>query len=300
VDTIQNMSAFLRIARLGSFSAAAREMKAATSVVTKRLSQLEKEVGTKLVNRSTRGLALTAAGERYMPHFVRLVAAHYEVFSDLAANSNRVEGTLRILAPPTIISMFLGKLLANFQLQNPQVDMDIIIMERSVNPLEESFDLAMGAWPISYPNVIDVPLCRYDLVPVCAPSYLRGKEKPLHPTDLVDHQCLTTVLFRTIWSFTHARGSVSVEVHSRMQSSDSRMVRDAARMGMGITILSRLLVAEDLREGTLVELLKDFPVAPYWIKVLVPRMKMNRPVVNALVSFLKDAMKTGPLSELSP
>ncbi len=239
MNTILNINAFIRVARLGSFSAAAREMKAATSVITKRISQLEKEVGTRLINRSTRGLALTAAGERYLPHFVRLLAAHDEIFNGLDVSSHRVEGLLRIQSPPTITSMFLGTMLTNFQLQHPRVDMDIILMERSVNPLEESFDIALGAWPISYPNVIDVPLCRYDLVTVCAPSYLRGKEKPLHPTELVDHQCLTTVLFRTTWGFTHARGSMTVEVHSRMQSSDSRMVRDAARMGMGITVLPR-------------------------------------------------------------
>ncbi|HEX3989968.1 MAG TPA: LysR family transcriptional regulator [Acetobacteraceae bacterium] len=292
MNTIQNVSAFLRVARLGSFSAAARELKAVTSVVAKRISQLEKEVGTKLINRSTRGLALTAAGERYVPQFVRLVAAYYHVFNDTDKNNDRIEGFVRILSPPTITSMLLGVTFANFQLQHPRVDMDIIMMERSANPLEEGFDLALGAWPMSYPNVIDVPLCRYELATVCAPSYLRGKDKPRHPTELVDHHCLTTVLFRTTWGFTHARGSMTVEVHSRMQSSDSRMVRDAARMGMGITILPRMLVEEDLRSGALVPLLEDFPVAAYWVKLLVPRMKMNRPVVRALVNFLKESMQS--------
>jgi DNA-binding transcriptional LysR family regulator len=294
MNTILNINAFIRVARLGSFSGAAREMKAATSVITKRISQLEKENGTKLINRSTRGLALTAAGERYLPHFVRLLAAHDEIFNGLDVSRHRVEGLLRIQTPPTITSMFLGDMLTNFQLQHPRVDMDIILMERSANPLEESFDIALGAWPISYPNVIDVPLCRYDLVTVCAPSYLRDKEKPLHPTELVEHECLTTVLFRTTWGFTHERGSMTVEVHSRMQSSDSRMVRDAARMGLGITILPRFLVNDDLREGTLIALLEDFPVTVYWLKALVPRIKMNRPAVRSLVTFLKDSMLPAP------
>jgi len=292
MNTIVNISAFLRVARLGSFSAAAREMKSVTSVVTKRITQLESEVGTKLINRSTRGLALTAAGERYLPHFVRLVAAYDEVFNGEGTGTRRIEGFVRIITPPTITSMFLGTMFTRFQLQNPRVDLEVILMERSLNPLEEGFDLALGAWPISYPNVIDVPLCRYELVTVCAPSYLRGRERPSHPTELVDHQCLTTSLFRTTWGFTHARGSMTVEVHSRMQSSDSRMVRDAARMGMGITILPRMLVDEDLRTGSLVELLEEFPVASYWVKMMVPRIKMNRPPVGALVNFLKDSMQS--------
>jgi DNA-binding transcriptional LysR family regulator len=302
VNTILNISAFLRVARLGSFSAAAREMEAATSVIAKRISQLEKEVRTRLITRTTRGVSLTAAGERFVPQFVRLLAAYEEAFHghDQTGTARRVEGFVRIISPPTVTSMFLGPIFTKFQLEHPGVDMDIVLMERSVNPLEEGFDLAVGGWPISYPDVIDVPICRYDLMTVCAPKYLQGKETPRHPTDLVDHQCLTTVLFRSSWGFLHARGSVNVEVHSRMQSSDSRMVRDAARAGLGVAILPRMLVEEDVRAGTLVPLLDDFPVTPYWLKLLVPRMKMRRPVVDALVQYLKDSIPaSGPEWRLS-
>lgn len=290
MNTILNISAFLRVARLGSFSAAAREMDAATSVIAKRISQLEKEVHARLITRTTRGISLTAAGERYVPQFVRLIAAYEEAFHRHDAETGRVEGFVRIISPPMVTSMFLGPIFTRFQLEHPGVDMDIVLMERSVNPLEEGFDIAVGGWPISYPDVVDVTLCRYDLVTVCAPKYLQGRETPAHPTDLVDHQCLTTALFRNSWGFLHARGSVNVEVHSRMQSSDSRMVRDAARAGLGIAILPRMLVSDDVRDRTLVPVLEEFPVAPYWLKLLVPRMKMRRPVVNALVRALKDSV----------
>ncbi|MEP7245214.1 MAG: LysR family transcriptional regulator [Gammaproteobacteria bacterium] len=288
------MNSFIRVARLGSFSAAARELAAAPSVIAKRITQLEKAIGEKLVMRSTRGLGLTAAGERYLPRFVRLVAEHDDIVNGSQASHRRIEGVLRIQTPPTITSAFLGIMLCQFQQKHPQVDMEVVMMERSANPLEEGFDISVGAWPVSYPNVIDVPLCRYDLVTCCAPSYLKDRKPPQHPTELIDHQCLTTVLFRTSWSFTHARGFMNVEVHSRMQSSDSRMVRDAARIGLGIAILPRLLVNEDLRDGTLILLLEDFPVAAYWIKVMVPRTKVNRPAVRELVSHLKSSMQPPP------
>lgn len=294
MNTIANINAFLRVARLRSFSAAAREMQSVTSVVTKRISQLEDEVGTKLINRSTRGLALTAAGQRYVPHFLRLMATYDEVFNESSKKSCSIEGFVRIISAPAITTMFLGSLFTNFQLQNPQVDLEVVLTERAINPLEEGFDVAIGARPISFPNVNDVPLRRYDLVPVCAPSYLRGKNRPTHPTDLVDHQCLTTTLCGTAWPFTHMRGSTTVEVHSRMQCSDSQMVRDAARMGMGIAILPRMLVDEDVGAGTLVHLLEDFPVAPYWVKLMVPRIKMNRAPVRALVDFLRKSAPAPP------
>jgi DNA-binding transcriptional LysR family regulator len=201
---------------------------------------------------------------------------------------------LRIKGPTTITSVWLGSIFADFQLLHPGLSLDITLMDRSVNPLEEGFDIAIGALPVSYPNVVDVPLCTYDLVTCCAPSYLKGRAAPDHPTDLVDHQCLTTVLFRTTWMFESSRGAVSVEVHSRMHSSDSRVLREAARRGLGIAILPRFLADEDLASGILVPLLQDFPVAEFWVKALVPRMKMNKPAVRELVAFLKSSMHPSP------
>ncbi len=289
-----NVNALITVARLGSFSAAARELDTAPSVITRRISQLEKEVGARLINRSTRGLALTSAGERYLPRFVRLVAEHEDIFRKSDAGNHSVEGFIRVQSPPSITSLFLGSMLIDFQLRHPRVDVEVIVTERSVNPLEEGYDVALGAWPVSYPNVLDTPLCRYDLTVVCSPSYLRDREPPRHPNELVDHECLTTCLLRTTWGFTHARGSMNIEVHSRMHSSDSCMVREAARKGVGIAILPPYLVRDDLNAGTLVTLLEDYPVTTHWMNAQVPRMKMNRVAVRELVKFLKESMHPSP------
>jgi DNA-binding transcriptional LysR family regulator len=294
MNTLLNIKTFLAVARLGSFSAAARELKSVPSVITKRISQLEKETKTRLVNRSTRGLALTAAGERYLPRFLRLLAEHQEIFDNVDSGARAVEGFLRIQTPPVVTSAFLGKMFIEFQMLHPRLEIEAITTERSVNPLEEGFDAALGAWPISYPNVVDIPLCRYELIMVCAPSYLRGREPPRHPTDLLEHQCLTTALLRTTWGFTHARGSTIVEVHPRMHSSDSSLVRDAARMGMGIAVLPPYLVKDDLKSGALVPLLQEYPVTPHWMNVQVPRIRMSRPAVRQFVAFLKNGMQPIP------
>jgi DNA-binding transcriptional LysR family regulator len=132
----------------------------------------------------------------------------------------------------------------------------------------------------SYPNVIDIPLCPYELVVCCSPSYLCGKSEPRNPTELVDHECLTTTLFRTSWMFESARGAQSVEVHSRLHSSDGRVMREAARHGLGIAALARYLAVDDFRSGK-----------------LVPRMKMNRPVVREFVAFLKTRLQDASWAE---
>ena len=301
VNSLLNLTAFLRVARLGSFSSVARELQVAPSVVTKRIDQLEQELGTRLVLRSTRGLTLTPAAEVLLPRFVRLVAEFDELFKGGAADDQGIEGQLRIKSPTTLTSEFLGAIYARFLQLHPGVNLDISLVDRTVNPLEEGYDCAIGALQVSYPNVIDVPLCPYEVVVCCSASYLQGRGEPRHPTELVDFDCLTSGLFSSSWVFESAGGALSVEVHSRVHVAEARVLRELARRGLGITALPRYLAAEDIRCGRLVPLLRDFPLQPHWLKALVPRMKMNRPVVREFVGFLKNQMANPPwaLQELA-
>ncbi len=206
-----------------------------------------------------------------MPRFMRLVAELEDTITGSAAASRGIEGHLRIKAPTTVTSLYLGKLFSEFQARNPAVSLDIVLMDRSVNPLEEGFDLVVGARPASYPGVVDVPLCAYPLALCCAPAYLQGKREPEHPTELVDHSCLTSVLLGSTWLFESARGPLSVEVHSRFHVNDGRVLREATRQGLGIATLPRYLVEEDLKRGAPGDRCwSKFPLAVFWLKVLVP------------------------------
>jgi len=292
-NNLLNLSAFLRVARLGSFSSAARELGVAPSVITKRVDQLERALGMRLVIRSTRGLTLTSAAEALLPRFVRLSAEFDELFKG-APSDQGIEGQLRIKSPTTVTTEFLGGAFSDFLLLHPGVNLEITLLDRTVNPLEEGYDCAIGALPVSYPNVVDVPLCPYELVTCCAPSYLRGRPEPRHPNELVDYDCLTTTLFHSSWLFESPLGTLSIEVHSRIHASDGRVMREAARRGIGIAVLAKYLADEDIRAGRLVPLLQDYPVVPHWLKALVPRMKMERPAVRELVGFLKDRLQKSP------
>ena len=242
---------------------------------------------TKLISRSTRGLALTTAGERLLPRFLRLVGELEELFVERTAAAGGIEGHLRIKSPTTITSLYLGALFSEFQVANPRVTIEMVLMDRSVNPLEEGFDLVVAARPASYPNVVDVPLCAYPQVLCCSPGYLLSHDTPRHPGELVDHDCLTTVLFGTTWPFESPRGSLSVEVRSKLHANDGRVVLEATRRGLGLAALPAYLVSNDLAEGQLVQVLETFPMASPWLKALVPRMKMDKPAVRELIAFMK-------------
>jgi DNA-binding transcriptional LysR family regulator len=223
-----------------------------------------------------------------------VVAELDELLLETPASNGEIEGHVRVKSPTTVTSTYFGALFSEFQLKNPHVTLEVVLLDRSVNPLEESFDLVIGARAATYPNVIDVPLCIYPQVLCCSPKYLEHKQEPRHPSDLVDHDCLTTVLFGTTWTFETPRGGVSVEVRSRFHANDGRVVLEGVRRGLGLAILPCYLIDEDLRAGRLCPLLEGFALPTYWLKALVPRIKMEKPAVRELVAFLK--ARTQPLA----
>jgi DNA-binding transcriptional LysR family regulator len=294
MNTLLNIKAFLLVARTGSFSGAARELGVAPSVVTKRITRLEDEMGAQLFVRSTRALALTPAGERLLPQYQRLVAELDEIIG-AASNAERgIEGHLRIKGPTTLTSAFLGPIICDFHAMNPGLTVEVVLMDRSVNPLEEGYDLALGALPASYPNVTDFPLGPYSIALCASPSYVEAKGVPESPNDLIDHDCCTSVLLGNTWVFENAPSTVSVEVRSKLHANDNRVLRDAAVRGIGLAVLPRFVAHEDLKAGRLVEVMPNHPVPTFWMKALVPRIKMNKPAVAELVNFLKSRMQPLP------
>jgi DNA-binding transcriptional LysR family regulator len=294
MNTLLNIKAFLLVARTGSFSGAARELGVAPSVVTKRITRLEDEMGAQLFVRSTRALALTSAGERLLPQYQRLVAELDEIIGAASATERGIEGHVRIKGPTTLTSLFLGPIFCDFHAKNPGLTMEIVLLDRSVNPLEEGFDIVIGALPASYPNVTDFPLGPYSIALCAAPDYIEAKGSPETPNELVDHDCLTSVLLGNTWVFENGPSTTSVEVRSKLHVNDTRVLTEATRRGIGIAILPRFLAREDLASGRLVEVMKAHPVPTFWLKALVPRIKMNKPAVSQLVDYLKGRMQPLP------
>lgn len=293
MDTLLNIKAFLATARAGSFSAAARRLGVAPSVVTKRISRLEDQMRAKLFVRSTRHLALTDVGERYLPRYQAIVGEVEDALAGADATPG-VEGHLRVKAPTTFAVVHLSAVFSDFLAAHPAVTMDLVLIDRSVNPIEENLDVALGAVPTSYANVLDEPLCPYPRVLCAAPSYLAEHGTPQHPSDLAHHDCLTFQATGTTWTFESRRGPINVEVRSRFSANDTQVLHDLACRGRGIAIVARSVVGNSIADGRLVELLPEFPVTELWFKALVPRNKVRRPAVQALLAWLKTEMQPLP------
>lgn len=296
MDTIQNIKAFLQVARTSSISVAARQLGVVPSVITKRIDRLEDQMRVALLQRSTRRISLTDAGEARLARLQAVVTELETIFQDAHVSSSEMEGHLRIKSPTTIAILSLGEMLTRFQAAHPRISVELAMLDRSVNPIEEGFDLAIGALPTSYPGVIDEPLCPYPRVVCASPAYLERYGVPGHPRDLVNHACLTFATTGLSWAFESRRGLINVEVKAKLSANDSHLLLRAAVAGMGIARIARHVAERSLARGELVAVLPDFPVPEFWVKALVPKNRMERPAVRALLAILKDGFAHGTMA----
>ena len=175
MDGIENLRTFVAVAEAGSLASAARELGVAASVVTKRIDQLESRVRARLFTRTTRRVALTEMGLRYLSSARRLMQDYDEVFAEMSHSPQQIEGNIRIKVPTSMTVGYLAETLAEFQQQFPLVSLDVALIDRAVNPSAEGFDIAVAGLPISFPGVIDELICPLQRFACAAPSYIEER-----------------------------------------------------------------------------------------------------------------------------
>ena len=295
MDTLANMRAFVAVAETGSFSAAARQAGLATSVIAKRVDQLEWRIQAPLFTRSTRRLTLTDVGERYLTTLRTLVRQVDDTLGGMAQASGALEGHIRIKIPTTLGQLYLNALLNRFLQSQPRVSLEIVLADRSVNPIEEGFDIAIGARPESYGQVQDHPLAPIRRRLCAAPDYLARHGTPLTPADLPEHDCLVLATTGAHWELQGPQGLVGVDVRAKLRSNDGMALYEAALQGMGIALLADYLIAPALREGRLQEVLPGLQLPDLWLKALVPAKRVDLPRIRALLLWLGEELRRTPL-----
>src|SRR6218665_3446227 len=237
MDLALNLRAFLAVARCGSFSEAARQLHVVPSVVAKRVDQLEHALGHALFERSTRKVALTEAGQSFQPRARALVADLDDVLRSFRRDDDQqLEGHILLMAPTTLTAQVLSPLLAGFLREHANITMELALVDRSANPVEEGFDLAISGHAASYEGVVDVPLCPLEQVLCAAPAYLARRGTPAHPRDLADHDGLFFKPLGTTWRFDSERGAISVDPRPKLVANDNGALCTAAVMGNGIAM----------------------------------------------------------------
>jgi len=290
MDVLVNLQAFLATADAAGFSAAARKLNVSTSVVAKRVTQLEARLGIALFHRSTRHLRLTAAGQEYVHRARGVVADVGDLLSRMGEKDRDLVDHLRIKAPTSLTIARLADVFSAFQTQNPKLKLEIVLIDRPVDPVTEGFDIAIGAFPHSFGGVIDEPLCLLKRLLCASPAYLAAHGTPRHPRDLVDHRCLSFLPTGPDWIFDGPRGRITVQVRPLLSSNEGHVLVKSAIAGNGIAFISHYLAEEALRRGTLQIVLPDFPIPELWVKATIPERRVKAAAVQALLRELKRSL----------
>ena len=294
MDTIANLKAFVATADAGSLSGAARQLGVVPSVISKRIDQLEWRIRASLFNRSTRKLALTDVGERYLLTVRETIRQVDDTLAGMARASSELEGHIRVKIPTTLGVLYLSEILNDFLRSQPMISMDIVLADRSVNPLEEGFDIAIGALAELYGQVQDLPLCLMKRFLCAAPSYLERRGTPMRPADLAGHDCLVFTTSGARWEFQSDQGLIGIDVRPKLSTNDGAAICQAALAGGGIAVLSDYLASAALQSGQLLEVLPGFAVPGLWLKALVPTKRIELPRVRMLLDWLEQNLKPLP------
>jgi DNA-binding transcriptional LysR family regulator len=287
MDYVSHIQTFLAVARGGSFSEAARELGVVPSLVAKRIGGLEQQLGARLFDRTTRKVVLTEAGERFRGRAAELLLGLEELMSAVARDDGKLEGHIRLMAPTTLGIQRLGPLLNRFLATHPRITLEVALVDRSTNPTEAGFDLAISGRLASYDGVVDLPL--WPVVPtLCAtPAYLAGAPPIEHPRDLAAHPCLVFAATGADWRFQSPRGVISVDVSARLLADDNMTLLDAALQGLGVAILPGYVAQPHLASGRLALVLGRFPPQENGFKAYVPRRRLKTARIQALLAWLK-------------
>jgi DNA-binding transcriptional LysR family regulator len=297
-DELDGMATFVAVAEAKGFRAAGERLGVSHSAVSQSLRRLEERLGIPLVQRTTRSVRLTDAGERL---YASVRPALDEVRAAVAAVGElggTPQGTLRLHLTTGAETYFNGPLLAGFLSTHPRVRLELAVSETSVDIVAEGFDAGARLGEVIDKDMIAVPISGdIRLVVVAAPSYLKRHPAPQHPRELVEHECLAwhptpdAPLYR--WEFTE-RGpkggrDFSVAIPARVLTTDPVMNVRLAIAGAGVTMVREDRVRDELAHGTLVALLDEFsaPFPGYYLHY--PQRRHASPALRAFVDYLREA-----------
>lgn len=260
---LNDMALFVEVVKARGFRNAAEVVGLPNSTVSRRISNLEKSIGLRLLHRTTRKIEVTQAGQIYFERCKRIVDEAKLAHEQLGDILVQPTGVLRASLPVDFANIYLAPLIAEFARKYPGVRFDFDLTPRLVDLVTEPFDVAirMGQPPDS--NLIARQLAQLKCHVYASPQYLKNAGEPALPQELAAHECLGLRSLRSgRWTLSRGGESIEVEVTSRIQANSVGLIRRLASLGMGIAILPREIVAEDVEHGKLVRILGDWQGPP--------------------------------------
>ncbi len=293
MDKLTSMRVFCRVANCGNFSQAARELRISPAMATKHIAALEEQLNIRLLNRTTRKVSTTEAGDRYLNLCQNLLNDIEEGEASLSELSSHPSGTLKLSAPIDFGVLRLAPAIAGYQNRYPDVNIDINYQDRKVNLVEDGFDIAIriGALPDS--SMVAIPLMEVALICCASPDYLKLHGHPQHPSDLRQHNCLTYSYSGTNndWHFSKDDQSLSVKASGKLNGNNGRAMSIAASLGTGITLKPLFMVQDFIDRGELVPILEDYDCGIHGVYAVYPHRRFLPAKMRSFIDYLKEAFE---------
>ena len=271
----------------GSFSATADKLDMSRAMVTRYVAELEQWLGARLLQRTTRSLTLTDAGEHCLRRSQQMLALMENVQEEAAQQEGALRGQLRITCSVSLAYAYLAAAVVDFLQLHPQLKIDLNASEGALNLVDARVDLAIRITSDPDPLLIARALAPCDSVLVASPAYLAQQGTPAHPSDLTTHRCLSFANFgKSIWQFSRGMESVQVGVASHFSANEATALLQAALAGGGLALQPTYLANPHLAQGRLVHVLPDWQVPRMTIYALYTSRRFLSPAVRAFLDFL--------------
>ncbi len=293
---INNIKMFVRVVELGSLSAAGRDLRASPAVASNRIKELEKHLGVRLFNRTTRKLTTTEQGRIFYGGALKMLDALNEAEAAIAEVSRNPKGSIHVTAPLGIGRRLIAPLVPDFHAEYPEIEVRLRLSDRMVDITTEALDVAfkLGQIPDSNFRIRGIIDCRRVLA--ASPSYLETRGTPKKPNDLLsdNHDCLLLRFPGSTqynWELKTPSGVRKLAVHGPFESDDGDVLTDWALTGHGIINKPWFEIAPHLISGDLVEVLPNTPPEATNLAVIFPHKRLQDPKVRLFIDFMTDNIR---------
>jgi DNA-binding transcriptional LysR family regulator len=295
MDRLTAMQVFVEVASSGSFSATADKLEMSRAMVTRYVAELEQWLGARLLQRTTRSVTLTDAGENCLRRSQQMLALMENVEEESSSHGATLRGQLRITCSMSFAYAQMAAAVVDFLQLHPQLKIDLNASEGALNLIESRIDLAIRISAEPDPSLIGRVLAPCHSVLVASPAYLAQHGVPQTPSDLATHRCLSYANFgKSVWKLQRGEETSEVRVASHFSANEATALLWAARAGGGIALQPTYQANVCLHEGSLQVVLPEWKLPDMAIYALYPSRKHLSPAVRALLDFLVERFETLP------
>jgi DNA-binding transcriptional LysR family regulator len=294
---LNDIVVFTKVVETKSFTGAADALGLPKSTVSRKLAQLEERLGVRLVQRTTRKLALTEIGEAYYERCSRIVADIASAEQLVTDMQSTPRGRLRITTTVDFATRYLGDMVAEFLAQHPEINIELEATDRIIDLIEDGFDLAVRFGPMPESTLIARRLCGVHLILCASPAYLnrRGNPKSIEELDEHDHVLFTPASRNQTWTFVGPNDQTyEFGRPARLASNNYGAIVDATRAGSGIASVSDFMVTEEIKSGSLVRVLPEWQTRPTDVHAVYPARQNVPPRLTLFLEHLAKSLNPPP------